>query len=56
MLAGWILDTYLVELDDVWVANFLEDFDFSSDSLNVLLIVDLLLLEDFDGHLKDNYS
>ena len=48
--------TYLVELDDVGVTNFLEDFDFPSDSLNVLLIVDLLLLENFDSDLQDNYS
>ena len=46
--------TYLVELDDVGVANFFEDFDFASDAFNVFLVVDLLLLKNFHGHLPTN--
>jgi len=35
---------YLVELDDMGVSDFLEDFNLPSDSLHVLLVVDLLFL------------
>jgi len=40
----------LIELDDVGVSNFLEDFNFASNTLNVLLVVNLFLFEDFHGH------
>lgn len=43
--------TYLIELDHVWVTDFLKNFDLASDALNILLIIDLLLLKDFDGNL-----
>lgn len=42
---------YLIELDDVWVSDLLEDFDFPCDSLDVFLVVDFVFLEDFDGDL-----
>ena len=44
--------TYLVELDNIGVADLLEDFYFSRDAFNVLLVVDLFFLQDFDCHLK----
>jgi len=47
---GW---TYLVELDDVRVADLLQNFDLAGDALNVFLVVDLLFLQDFDGNLRD---
>lgn len=43
--------TYLVQLDDVRVANYLQNVDFPGDSLNVRLVLDLVLLQDLDGHL-----
>ena len=45
------LAAYLVELDDVGVAHFLEDFDLARDPLDVLLVIDLLLLQDFHSNL-----
>ena len=44
--------TYFVELDDVRVANLLQNFNLPRNSLNVLLVVDLFFLKDFDGNLK----
>ena len=41
---------YLRELNDIWVSYLLEDFDFPSDSLDIFLIVDLVLLQNFDCH------
>lgn len=38
--------TYIVELDDVWVSDFLEDCDFAIDSLKVGMVLDFLLLKD----------
>ena len=43
--------TYLVELDDVWVANLFEDLDLSGDPLNVLLVVDFFFFKNFHGDL-----
>ena len=40
-----------VQLDDVRVADLLENFDLASDALHIFLVVDLVLLEDFDGNL-----
>ena len=42
---------YLVQLNDVGVANFFEDFDFPGDAFNVFLVVYLFLLKNFDCHL-----
>ena len=42
----------LVELDDIGVANFLQNFNFPRNPFNVLLVVDLFFLKDFDGNLK----
>ena len=47
-------ESYLVELDNIRVADFLENFDLSSDPLHILLVIDLLLLEDLDGNLRRN--
>ena len=41
-----------VELDNVGMTNFLEDFDLSGDSLNILLIVNLILFQNFYGNLQ----
>jgi len=46
--------TYLVELNDVGVANFFENFDFASDPLHVLLVIDFFFLKNFYSHLQDN--
>ena len=42
----------LVKLNYVGVSDFLENFDFSGDTLDIFLIMNLVLLENFDGHLK----
>lgn len=42
----------LVELDDIGMANFLQNFNFPRNPFNVLLVVDLFFLKDFDGNLK----
>ena len=33
------------------MSNFLQDFDFPSDSFYIFLVVDLVFLKDFDGYL-----
>ncbi len=43
---------YLIELDDVGMSDFFENFNFSRDSFNVFLVVDLFLLKNFDCHLS----
>lgn len=40
----------LIELDDVWVSNYLQNLDLSRHALNVCLVRDLVLLQNFDGH------
>ena len=42
---------YLIELDDVGVSNFLENFDFSGDAFDILLLFDSDLLQYFDSNL-----
>ena len=46
---------YLIKLDDARVPNFLEDFDFASNSIDVGLVLDLVLLQYLDGHLLLRY-
>ena len=46
-----VCETYLVELNDVGVADLLEDLDLARDSLDVLLVIDLFLFENLDGNL-----
>jgi hypothetical protein len=41
----------LVQLDHIGVTHLLQNFNFARDAFNVLLIVDLLFLQDFDGDL-----
>jgi len=41
----------LIQLDNVGVANLLQNLDFASDTLDVFLVIDFLLLQDFDCHL-----
>ena len=43
--------TYFVELDDVWVSDLLQDSYFTVDALEVGMVLDLVLLQDFDGNL-----
>ena len=38
------------------MADLFENFDLSCDSFNVLLVVDLLLLKNFDGHLDSIHN
>lgn len=35
------------------MSDFLKDFDFPGDAFNILLVIDFLLLENFDGHLDN---
>ena len=41
---------YFVQLNDIWMSDLLEDFDFSCNPLNVFLVVDFVLFQDLDGH------
>ena len=41
--------SYLIKLNDIWVPNYLENMDFPRNSLHIGLILDLILLEDFDS-------
>ena len=43
--------TYLVELDDIRVANLLKNIDLTSDPLNVTLVFNPVLLKNLDGNL-----
>ena len=38
------------------MADLFENFNLSSNSFNVLLVVDLLLLKNFDGHLDSIHN
>ena len=49
LLIDWGI--YLIELNDVVVTDLLENLDLARDALHVLLVVDFLLLEDFDSDL-----
>ena len=40
-----------IELDHIRVPDLLQNLDLPRDSLDVLLVVDLVLLEDFDSNL-----
>jgi hypothetical protein len=40
-----------IELNDVWMSHFLQDFDFSRYSFNVFLIVNFIFLQNFNGNL-----
>ena len=42
----------LVQLNHVRVSHLLQNLDFSSDAFNVFLVVDLVLLQNFDGNLN----
>lgn len=48
--------TYLVKLNNVWMAHDLQDVDFSSYALNVGLVLDLVLFQYFDGDLLTSYQ
>ena len=39
-----------IELNDVWMPNFLKNFDLSGNALDIFLIVNLVLFQDFDSH------
>ena len=43
--------TYFVKLDDIWMPNFLQDSNLTVDALEVGMVLDLVLLQDFDGNL-----
>ena len=43
---------YLVQLDDVRMSDFLENFDLTRDPLNIFLIMNLLFLQNFDSDLN----
>ena len=46
----------LIELNDVWMSDLLENFDFPGDPFNVLLIIDLVLLKNLDGYFFNGKS
>ena len=50
------LSTYLVKLNDVWMSHDLEDVNFSCYALNVWLVLDLVLLQYFDGDFLTSYQ
>jgi len=41
-----------IELNNIGMPDLLEYFDFSRYPLDILLVVNLVLLEDFNGHLQ----
>lgn len=43
------LDNF-IKLNHIWMSNFFQDLDFSSDSFNIFLILNLVFLQDFDGY------
>lgn len=45
----------LVQLDDVWVTEQLEVLDLSSDLADHVEALDLLSVQDFDGHFVPRY-
>ena len=45
------IQTYIVELDNVWVSDFLEDRDLTVDSFQVGMVLDLFLLVDLQSYL-----
>ena len=45
-----------IELNHIRVPDLLQDLDLPRDSLDVLLVVDLVFLEDFDGDLFSSES
>ena len=47
--------TYLVQLDDVRMPDFLENFDLTRDSLNIFLIMNLLFLQNLNRDLNSNW-
>lgn len=51
-----IVFNHLVQLNDVRVPDFLEDCDFSVDSVNIGLILDFIFFQYFDGHLVASYN
>lgn len=45
-----------IELNDVWMPDLFQDFDFSRNPLHILLIVNFIFFEDFDGNLSTIYQ
>ena len=45
----WVTPSHLVELDDVRMADQLQDLDLPSDSFNVALVLNFFFLQDLDG-------
>ena len=45
----WRLNDF-VQLDDIGMANHLQNMDFSCNSLNIIDILDLVFFENFDRH------
>jgi hypothetical protein len=49
----WITKTYFVKLDEVRMADDLENVNLTSHSLNVRDILNFILFEDFNGNLSE---
>ena len=45
-----VLD-HLIQLDYLWMPHFLEDRNFPVDAFNVRMVLDFVLLKNFDGYL-----
>ena len=41
-----------IELNDIWMPNFLEDLDFPSNSFNIFLIMDFIFLKNLYSNLR----
>ena len=41
--------TYLIELNDIRMSNFLQYFDFSRDAIDVFSVLDASFLKDLNG-------
>ena len=50
------VSTYLVKLNDVRMSHNLKDVNFSCYTLNVRLVLDLVLLQYFDGDFLTSYQ
>ena len=42
---------YFIKLNDIRMSHLFQNFDFSGNSLYVLLVMDLIFLKNLDGHL-----
>jgi hypothetical protein len=46
-----VLHDHVIQLNNIWMSDLLQDLDFPRDSLNILLIVDFIFFQDLYGYL-----